>query len=323
MARRSGPGALMLAATVSRRFYINGESKSHIADELGISRFQVARLLELAVEEGVIRFHIEPPGAFDDELSEAVRKRFGLLRAVVIDIPDPELTAAILRQRVGHAAAAVLSESVTEHDVLGIGWGRTLTAMARELTEIARCPVVQMVGVTGSVHDNSIEIVRQVSAVGRGRAYPLYVPLVLGDEQAVETLQRQPGIADAVKLFDSITIAAVAIGSWDPPDSQMLDALPPKVGRRLTEEGVVGEICATLLREDGTTLDTLQSRSITVNVEQLRRIRDVIVVGGGAHKARAVLAAIRARLTTTLVTDRTLAVELLRLADAADEVASR
>lgn len=307
----------MLAATVSRRFYIDRDSKSHIASELGISRFQVARLLEIAVEQGVIRFHIEPPGSFDDELSETLRKRFGLHQAIVIDIPDPELTAATVRQRVGQAAAAVLTESVTEHDVLGIGWGRTLTSMAAELTEIARCSVVQMVGVAGSIHDNSIEIVRQVSAVGRGRAYPLYVPLLLGDAQAVATLLRQPGIADAVKLFDSITVAAVAVGSWDPPDSQLLDALPTTDREALSGQGIVGEICTVLLREDGSTIDALQSRSIGVSVEQLRRIRDLIVVAGGAHKARAVRAAIRARIATTLVTDRTLAKALLELDDAA------
>ena len=50
MSRRSkettGPAALVLTATVARRFYLDGASKSDIAAELGLSRFKVARMLD-------------------------------------------------------------------------------------------------------------------------------------------------------------------------------------------------------------------------------------------------------------------------------------
>ncbi len=190
MVNRMGPGTLMLAATVCRRFYVDGDSKVKIADDLSLTRFQVARLLEFSIEQGIITFHIEPPGGFDMELSEQVRKMFGLQQAVVATISDPEVTPAVIRQRVGAAAAAVLSETVSEHDVLGIGWGRTLSSMASELTEIARCPVVQLGGVIGSVHENSVELVRKISAIGHGRAYPLYVPFLLQDAQSAEILEK-------------------------------------------------------------------------------------------------------------------------------------
>ena len=58
------PGAAILAATISQRHYIDGESKSDIADDLGISRFKVARLLEMSVREGIIRFQIVTPDSF-------------------------------------------------------------------------------------------------------------------------------------------------------------------------------------------------------------------------------------------------------------------
>ncbi len=40
----SGPAALVVAATVARRYYLDGLSKSDIAGELNLSRFKVARL---------------------------------------------------------------------------------------------------------------------------------------------------------------------------------------------------------------------------------------------------------------------------------------
>lgn len=313
MVNKMGPGAAMLAATACQRFYIDGDSKSKIAEDLQMSRFQIARLLEFSVAQGIIRFEISTPGMFDARLSETVRKEFGVQRAIIIDIPEHDDNPAIIRQRVGRAAAAVLSETVTKHDVLGIGWGRSLNAMVLELREIERCPVVQLGGMIGSVHENSLELVRKVSSIGRGKAFPLYVPMMLQDEQAARSMRAHPSIAAAVKLFDSITVGAVSVGSWDPPDSQLLDGLSEADRTLLSDRGVVGEICSTLLRDDGSTVGDLESRSIAVTIDQLRRIRDLILVAGGAIKARAVRAAIEAGLGTTLVADRSLAHALLRL----------
>lgn len=315
MVNKLAPGVAILAATVCRRFYVDGESKSKIADDLRLSRFQVARLLEMSVEQGIIRFEISTPGGYDAELSEAVRRELGLRRAVVVnlDVSDNPDDPAAIRQHVGAAAAAVLSEIVTDDDVLGVGWGRSLSAMASQLDSIARCPVVQMAGMIGSVHENSLELVRKISSIGHGRAYPLYLPLIVQDERAAKTLLAQPEIAEAARLFDKITVGAVSVGSWTPPDSQLLDGLTAEDHVMLDDRGVVGEICSTLFRADGSTVDDLEARSIAPRVSQLRQIRELILVAGGVHKALAVRAAVRAGLGTTLVTDSSLAKALLGL----------
>ncbi len=36
-------------------------------------------------------------------------------------------------------------------------------------------------------------------------------------------LRREPGILETFRRFDSVTKAVVAIGSWNPPDSQLYD----------------------------------------------------------------------------------------------------
>ncbi len=48
----AGPAALVLTATVARRYYLDGATKSDIAAELGLSRFKVARLLDEARATG-------------------------------------------------------------------------------------------------------------------------------------------------------------------------------------------------------------------------------------------------------------------------------
>lgn len=306
-------GTAILAATVAQRHYVDGESKSDIADSLGISRFRVARLLELSVREGIIRFQISTPDSFNPLLSEALRKKFGLRRAVVVDVSEEQAASTALRQRLGSAAAAVLSETVTEKDVLGIGWGRTLSAMAGELLDLARCPVVQMGGMAGSLQENSLELVRQISNKGGGEAYPLFVPLLLPDAATAASLQSQPGVAAASALFSSITVAAVAVGSWSPPDSQMIGAVPDGDRRSLLEKGVCAEVLATLIRDDGSVVADLNSRIIALGLDQLRNIKELILVAGGSSKTKAIKAVMAAGLGTTLVTDSVTARELLGL----------
>jgi DNA-binding transcriptional regulator LsrR (DeoR family) len=309
MAMSSGEG--ILAATVAQRYYIGRESKLQISNDLGISRFKVARLLDLAVSTEIVRFTITAPLAQNVELSELVRKRFGFRQVVVVDAPEDEGDPARLRKRVGAAAAGVLSNLVTESDVLGIGWGRTMSAMATALTHLAPCPVVQMGGMAGSVNENSLELVRRVSEVGGGRAYPLFVPLVVHDAATAQGLRSQPGVESAMRRFESITVAAVAIGSWDPPESQMRDALSPETQEALAKRGVAAEILATLIRHDGSIVTDIDDRTTALGYEGMRRIPELLLVAGGARKAHAVRSAINAGLGTTLVTDRSLARSLL------------
>ncbi|MFT4233817.1 MAG: sugar-binding domain-containing protein [Microbacterium sp.] len=303
----------ILAATVAQRFYIDSESKVKIAAELGISRFRVARLLDIAVSEKIIRFTITSPLAQNTELAELVRTRFGLNRVLVVDAPEDESDVGRLRRRVGAACAALLSEVVTAEDVLGLGWGRTMSAIAAELTHLAPCGVVQLGGMAGSVSENSLELIRRVSETGGGRAYPIYAPLVVPDAATAAGLVSQPGVSSAIRMFAKITLAAVAVGSWDPPESQMRDTLDPETRDALIDKGVVAEVLATLFRDDGTIVTDIDDRTLALDYERMKALPELILVAAGANKSRAIRALFRAGVGTSLVTDSSLARGLLRL----------
>src|SRR5262252_10282983 len=91
------PSEVVLAARVARQFYLEGVSKVDIADQLGISRFRVARLLDAAREAGMVRIEIGlPGGSLDTGLSAELCSAFGLEQAFVFNIPDDE--QALLRR---------------------------------------------------------------------------------------------------------------------------------------------------------------------------------------------------------------------------------
>ncbi|MEV8410940.1 transcriptional regulator, partial [Streptomyces niveus] len=86
-ALRMGPAELVQAAAMARRFYLEGKSKIQIAEEFGVSRFKVARVLETALERDLVRIEIRVPAELDAERSDALRARYGLRNAVVVESP--------------------------------------------------------------------------------------------------------------------------------------------------------------------------------------------------------------------------------------------
>src|SRR5579862_8890034 len=118
------PSEVVLAARVARQFYLEGVSKVDITDQLGISRFRVARLLDSARESGLVRIEIGLPGGLlDAGLSAELCSVFGLRHAFVFNVPDDDSLA--LRRRIGEAAGEVLMDIITPADVLGISWSRS------------------------------------------------------------------------------------------------------------------------------------------------------------------------------------------------------
>ena len=310
--RIEGPGELVLTASLARRYYVDNRSKVEIAQEFGISRFKVARLIEMARTIGLVRIEIGWPGAIDVGLSGLLQERFGLVHAIVIDTPDEH--AATLRKELGHAAAALLEEIVTGDDVLGLAWARSVSAMTGSLTRLAATPVVQLTGALSrhDIEDSSIELVRGVAQISGGRAYHFYAPLVVPDAATAGALRRQPEVARAFAQFGAVTKAVAGIGQWAPGQSTVYDGTEERERARLRRRGVVADVSGILLNAAGEFIETpLSERMIGITAHQMAAIPEVIGIAYDAVKAPAVMSAIRSGLIKGLVTHASLARAML------------
>lgn len=313
-----GPAELVLATLVARRYYIDGRSKIEIADEFRLSRFKVARLLETARSQGLVRIEISYPGSVDVELSARLQEAFGLEHALVVDTRDEQEDA--LRKQLGAAAAELLSEVVTGEDVLGLAWARSVRAMVTELRQLPAVPVVQLTGalsgsmeVSSSVEDdNSIDVVREVARISGGPAYLFFAPLLVPDAATAQALQWQPDVSRALGMIGSVTRAVMGIGRWAPAQSTLYDAAIEDERRLLAEQGVCAEIGGVFLTVEGQPVHTsLNDRMVAMSVEQMQAIPDVIAIPYGVNKRPAVYAALRSGLVNSVVTHTSLATALL------------
>ena len=274
-------------------YYAQGETMEVIARHLGVSRSTVSRLLARARAEGVVRIELVAPGG--GGLERRMGEELGVRARIV---PVREGTTEIHRlQQVAAVAAARFADMVVEEAggsgagedglVIGTAWGTTMSELSAALP-VRRVPgatVVQLNGASDPLREGPSAgevLARMGSALGaRTIAFP--VPA----------------------FFDRV---ATRRAMWSERSIGRVLA----VARR---EGVVGDVCTVLLRADGSWGDIeLNARATGPTPLQLARIPRRLCVVAGAGKARATLAALRARVATDLVIDDAAARAVLALA---------
>ena len=308
----TGPAQVVLTASIARRYYIDGRSKIEIAEEFGLSRFKVARLLDAARVSGLVRIEIRHHGELDVELSALLKNRFGLQHAIVVNTPADD--AASLRGHLGRAAAQLLAEIVTPQDVLGLAWARAVSAMARALPPLPGTPVVQLTGAMSLPDgpDNSVDVVREVARASGGAAHVFYAPFTVPDAATARALRRQPEVARAFAQLPSVTKAVAGVGQWGPGLSVLYDVLPEGDRTALQQLGVCADVSGVFLSLAGEPVATeLSERMVGITAEEMRAIPEVIVIPYDTAKALAVRASLRSGLVDGIVTHTTLASAVL------------
>jgi DNA-binding transcriptional regulator LsrR (DeoR family) len=302
----------VLAGAVARRHYVDGRSKIEIADEFGLSRFQVARILADARSQGWVRVEIVLPGHIDDAMSVALQRGLGIRRAIVVNVPEASEAAA--REELGAVVAGLLSEQVTTGQVVGLTWSRTIASTVSQLERLVPCTVVQLAGSLAlpGTSSGTVELVRSVAALADGEAFPIYAPLVVEDASTAAALRRQPEIARALRQADALDLAVVSIGAWAEGLSTVWGAVTEQERAAALKQGAVGEASGRLFDQDGRNVTgVLDERVVGVTLDQLRATSEVVATAYGRERADAVRAAIRAGFVTTLVVDTAVAARLL------------
>lgn len=295
-----------LAVTVARRHYLADESKVDIASSLGISRFKVARLLDLAHAEGTVRIQIVDPHEADDPLAVRVREAFGLqeCRVVASDLPEPLLGAEL-----GAAGARLLAAVLTAEDCLGLPWSRTVHRVVDALQGLPPVPVVQLCGsLVLPGEQSAVDLVRQAASVTRGSARVFHAPLIMPTAAGAEALRSQPDVHEALAAADQVTVAVCSIGAWAPGVSTIHDAVAEEARAAVRDAGAVAETMGVFFAADGTVVHPeLSDRLITVSANRLRDTRTVVAFSRGVERAGATRAVLRSGVVDRLVIDSDLA----------------
>ena len=308
----SEPGARtleerILLADLARAYYLENLSKVEIAQQFGISRFQVARMLDDARASGIVSIEIRDPRRPRSSREASLAAHIGVESVRIADAGVRAETAFL--ERFGVAVLTELVERIRPGMTVGIAWSRTLDAAARTLPAIPPCDLVQLTGafeVPGS--STFMRMLLQLDRHGGVATYPLYAPLVVDEPSTAEDLRRQPVIAATLERADHLDLAALAIGAWAAGESSVWDKVSDELRDACERARVRAEFSGILVDEDGAVVRTpLDRRTIGVDLEQLRRAGQVVGFAHGRARAAAMRAAVATGVFSSVVVDEDLA----------------
>lgn len=314
--RRAASSATEILA-VARAHYLEELSKVEIADRFGLSRFQVARMLEIAKQRGYVRIQVGDPDPVDDELGEELAEALGVSRAIVVG-SSPASGATSTKDAVAAALASTLAELVRPGMSVGFAWSWVLELLPRHLTRLEPCDVVQL---TGEISNSGnrldlVKVIHRVAVSAEGSAFPMYAPLIADSAESAEIFSRQPDIADCLRRAAGVDLAVFPIGAWDPEGSLLCSMLPTEEVARVGRSGGCGEVAGHAFDASGRPpAENVSDRIIGITAEQLRRVPTRIGTSYGPHRAKATIGAAAAGLLSTVIVDDALARTALQQLD--------
>lgn len=305
---------ISLVLKVARAYYQDDKTQTQIAKEIGYSHSTVSRLLKESRELGIVHITISHTLEHMRSLEDALSAKFGLSHARVAEVPHGENSEHV----VPRYAAALFVETCAPNSLITVSNGNAVAATVREVPvcDWPKSNVAQMIGSLSPDNPmtDSPDVCRMLSQRLGGTFTALPVPMILSSSQIANAMRKEPQIATALALGGGADVAIVGVGA---ATQQRLghifdDYMDERTVSEMYHRGVVGHICGHLIDANGEHIHTeLCERTISIDLQRLKRIPLVIGVAWGATKLKAIRACLIGGLISALVTDRTTAEALL------------
>lgn len=308
---------LRLIARVAQMYHIEGKRQSEIAELLRMSQATVSRMLKRAEQEEIVRTTVIPPQGTFADLETALRQRYDITEAIVVDCSE-DRDGAIMA-RIGEAAAHFLEVTLQQDEIIGFSsWSQTILRMVDNIHPMKGSKakyVVQMLGGMGdsSVQTHATELTARLSRLTGGEPRLLLVQGVTSSRDAKLVMLGDPVVRGTMDLFDRLTLAIVGIGAVEPSEflARSGNVFSREEMASLYDAGAVGEISFRFYDREGRQVITpLDDRVIGITLQALRKADRVMALAGGASKTEAIAGALRLGVIDILVTDKFTAARL-------------
>lgn len=311
------PRSADLVIEAAWRYFHEGENQNEIADALGLSRGTVVNYLAEARAKQFVRVSLQPDVFREVQLARQVRDTFGLADAYVVP-RHSEMTDREALKRVAQAAGDWLPGVLEPGDVLGVSWGETVYEVSLAVPNTRRdVTVVQLVGSYPSplgfaAETCSSNIAQRLEA----HCINLNVPLLVSSAELADLLRAEPAIAAQLAAAKNCNKTLFAAGTCT-VDSHVvkLGVVSPDQLESLCQQGAEAVIGGQFIDAEGRPIPMdVHRRMLSVELDQMKDKDMGILVSVGVDRAKSMVAAIRGRFVTHLITCSQTARALLDLA---------
>ena len=305
-----------LATRAAWLYFIGNSTQAQIAKKLGLTRQRVNRLLAYAREQGLVQINVTGKLANCVALEHEMARTYELKEAVVVPSPAD---ASQLRTVIAAAAGHYLSEQLHDGMSLGVGWGRTLRLSLASVPRktYRKLSVVSLIGgLTQSSAVNPHETASHLADIIGAECYYFAGPAYTDSAHSLDVLMKQPMLQDVLKRGQKVDLAFLSVGDITAQSTMAaLNLITKEEMESLRAKGATGDVCSHWINVEGEMVDhPLNSRAVGLLPDDLRKIKDCILVSGGKAKVEVIHGALMAKLANRIVTDEQTARQLIAMA---------
>ncbi|HSU80397.1 MAG TPA: sugar-binding transcriptional regulator [Candidatus Angelobacter sp.] len=293
-------------------YYKENLTQTEISDLLNVTRNKVVRLLETARTTGIVQFNIKASNTNCLSLEKDLKILFRLKDAFIIPTPLTQLNESLAK-----AASQFLSNLILPNDLIGIGWGDTVSKTIQHLT-LEPEQHVSLITLTGGVN-YYFQKHRETNDGGlnkfTGGIHMIPSPFLTSSSDMAESFLSEPSVKNILHLASMAQHYIVGIGGLS-KDATIVKEENMSISELtyIERQGAVGDILGQFYDANGELLALpLHEKLVGTPLAKLKELKNVIGVAGGEGKIKAIYGALKGNYLDTLVTDENTALALLSL----------
>lgn len=299
------------ALEVAKLYYYHGLTTEKIAEERGVSRPKISRLLNFAREQGLVEITIHDTERNVAPLSDAIIERFRLQAVHVVSVPEV-LGELVWLERVAEFSANYLNTILLAGMTVGCAWGTTISAVAERLIPKA-IPDLRLVQLNGSgnthTYDNryAAQILQTFADNFGARVYLFPVPTFFDYPETKTAMWKERSITRILEMQQNADVLLYSIGAVSggvPSHVYSGEYLEEHDLGELRSSGAVGDLATVFYRSDGSYENiAINARSTGPSLQLYQRVKRAVCIVSGRAKVEGLHAALHAGYLNELIID--------------------
>ncbi|MBP3039444.1 sugar-binding transcriptional regulator [Bacillaceae bacterium Marseille-Q3522] len=304
-----------LYVKIAHWYYTLGLTQDEIARRLSFTRQRVNRIISNLADKGVVTIKVNGYTEGNTKYECALEEHFGLKRVIIANTfgqSDKYLPT------IANVASQFLEDYLQPNMIIGVSWGETLARTISDLSFKKRenCKVIQMLGAQNFDVEmlKADEIARSLADKLDCVSYMLYAPCVVDSPETKNWLMNERPIQKTYELINRCDVAICGIGQVTKDSTIYKRGLLKEDDIvRLREEGFIGDICINPVTISGEWKNCyISNRVISVTMDILKKIPDVVAIAGGSEKTDAIIGCLNSGVIDTLIIDDMTAEQIVK-----------
>ena len=301
---------------IAEMYYSYGLSQGEVAEKLAISRPWVSKLLNRAIEMGIVRIEVISPRAGFSDMEKAVKEKYSIRETIIVK----DASTNENYNNLGKVAANYFMTRVKPGDIIGVSWGLTISTMIEYLIpmKIQNVTVVPLVGGLGSkAVDLSNVAAMKIAEAFNAKCNLLHAQAFCSSKEEKEAVLSNPQTQAVIEQGKHTDIALLSVGDLHRSTISSQNHISEERIKDLENCNAVGDIALRFIDKNGKIIDhEINSMTIACPLEDVaRNAREVICLACGEHKIKVIDAALKGKWFSSLITDVRTASALLNFKD--------